>query len=175
MAQQINSVKASLAGCSCTGSLRTVRLAGARPGRKQCVQTVNAVKEIFMPALSSTMTEGKIVSWLKGPGDKVARGESVVVVESDKADMDVESFSEGFLGAIVIPEGGVANVGATIAYVAETEAELDEAKARASSNGAVPAAPAPVAAKAPEPAVVSYQTPITFSNLHHYSSNLGLI
>lgn len=49
--------------------------------------------EIFMPALSSTMTEGKIVEWLKNPGDKVERGESVLVVESDKADMDVESFS----------------------------------------------------------------------------------
>ena len=51
----------------------------------------NAVKEIFMPALSSTMTEGKIVSWLKTEGDKITKGESVVVVESDKADMDVES------------------------------------------------------------------------------------
>ena len=38
--------------------------------------------EIFMPALSSTMTEGKIVEWLKNPGDKVERGESVLVVES---------------------------------------------------------------------------------------------
>jgi pyruvate dehydrogenase E2 component (dihydrolipoamide acetyltransferase) len=41
-----------------------------------------ATKEVFMPALSSTMTEGKIVSWLKAPGDKVARGEALVVVES---------------------------------------------------------------------------------------------
>ena len=49
-----------------------------------------ATTDIFMPALSSTMTEGKIVEWLKRPGDKVARGESVLVVESDKADMDVD-------------------------------------------------------------------------------------
>ena len=49
-----------------------------------------------MPALSSTMTEGKIVEWLKQPGDKVGRGESVLVVESDKADMDVESFQDGW-------------------------------------------------------------------------------
>ena len=42
-----------------------------------------------MPALSSTMTEGKIMSWMKYEGDKVQKGESVVVVESDKADMDV--------------------------------------------------------------------------------------
>ena len=42
------------------------------------------VREIFMPALSSTMTEGKIVSWLKAAGDKINKGESIVVVESDK-------------------------------------------------------------------------------------------
>lgn len=53
------------------------RMASRRP-----VQPMNAVKEVFMPALSSTMTEGKIVSWLKAPGDKVARGEAIVVVES---------------------------------------------------------------------------------------------
>lgn len=52
-------------------------------------------KEIFMPALSSTMTEGRIVQWLKQPGDFVEVGEIIMVVESDKADMDVESFEEG--------------------------------------------------------------------------------
>ena len=64
-----------------------------------------ATHEIFMPALSSTMTEGKIVEWLKKPGDRVGRGESVLVVESDKADMDVESFNEGFLAAVLMPAG----------------------------------------------------------------------
>ena len=82
-----------------------------RRSHRGSVAPVAAIKEIFMPALSSTMTEGKIVSWLKAPGDKITKGESVVVVESDKADMDVESFSEGYLGSIVIKEGGVANVG----------------------------------------------------------------
>lgn len=94
-----------------------------------------------MPALSSTMQEGKVVSWLKGPGDKVKKGESIVVVESDKADMDVESFNDGFLGAIVVEEGGVANVGAPIAFIAETETELEEAKAKAGSAGNGAAAP----------------------------------
>lgn len=54
----------------------------ARSSRRRCVSTVAAVKEIFMPALSSTMTEGKIVSWLKNPGDKVSKGESVVRIEA---------------------------------------------------------------------------------------------
>ena len=110
-----------------------------------------------MPALSSTMTEGKIVEWLKKPGDKVERGESVLVVESDKADMDVESFNEGYLAAVLMPAGGTAPVGETIGLIVETQAEIAEVQAKAPSGGAAPAAPAaaptpsaaPVAAPAP--------------------------
>ena len=80
--------------------------------------------EIFMPALSSTMTEGKIVEWLKNPGDKVERGESVLVVESDKADMDVESFQDGYLAAVLMPAGSTAPVGETIGIIVETEDEI---------------------------------------------------
>ncbi|MDA1205705.1 MAG: 2-oxo acid dehydrogenase subunit E2, partial [Cyanobacteria bacterium] len=90
-----------------------------------------ATHEIFMPALSSTMTEGKIVEWLKQPGDKVERGESVLVVESDKADMDVESFNEGYLAAVLMPAGGTAPVGETIGLIVETEAEIAAAAAKA--------------------------------------------
>ena len=99
--------------------------------------------DIFMPALSSTMTEGKIVEWLKKPGDKVGRGESVLVVESDKADMDVESFNEGYLAAVLMPAGSTAPVGETIGLVVETEAEIAEAQAKAPSAPAAAAAPAP--------------------------------
>jgi pyruvate dehydrogenase E2 component (dihydrolipoamide acetyltransferase) len=88
------------------------------------------------------MTEGKIVTWLKNVGDKVSKGEPIVVVESDKADMDVESFAEGILGSIIVNEGERANVGATIAFVAETDADLEEAKKKGGSAGpaAAPAA-----------------------------------
>ena len=112
------------------------------------------VKEIFMPALSSTMTEGKIVSWVKEEGDAISKGEAVVVVESDKADMDVESFYDGFLAHICVEDGEMATVGAPIAYVAETEAEIPEAqaKAAAASGGAAPAPAAAPAEAAPAPA-----------------------
>ncbi|MEG4817787.1 dihydrolipoamide acetyltransferase family protein [Microcoleus sp. K5-D4] len=110
------------------------------------------IREVFMPALSSTMTEGKIVSWVKSAGDKVEKGETVVVVESDKADMDVESFYEGYLAIIIVPAGEVAPVGAAIALVAETEAEI----AVAQQQGA--AAPTAAAAAAPSPAPVSAAT-----------------
>ncbi|MBW4512492.1 MAG: 2-oxo acid dehydrogenase subunit E2 [Scytonematopsis contorta HA4267-MV1] len=93
-----------------------------------------SIQEIFMPALSSTMTEGKIVSWLKSPGDKVEKGETVVVVESDKADMDVESFSEGYVAHIVTQAGETAPVGAAIALLAETEAEIETVKQQAISG-----------------------------------------
>lgn len=125
------------------------------------------IHEVFMPALSSTMTEGKIVSWVKSPGDKVEKGETVVVVESDKADMDVESFYEGFLATIVVPAGETAPVGEAIALIAETEAEIETAKQRAQSQPATTAAtssPAPTAA--PEP-VTAASLPVGNSNTNN--------
>ncbi|MEL4895516.1 dihydrolipoamide acetyltransferase family protein [Crocosphaera sp. Alani8] len=92
------------------------------------------IHDIFMPALSSTMTEGKIVSWVKSPGDKVAKGETVVVVESDKADMDVESFYDGYLATILVEAGQEAPVGDAIALIAETEAEIAQAQQKAPSS-----------------------------------------
>lgn len=65
------------------GTGRTLFLSkSSKMANRRPVAPMNAVKEVFMPALSSTMTEGKIVSWLKAPGDKVSRGEALVVVES---------------------------------------------------------------------------------------------
>ena len=97
--------------------------------------------EIFMPALSSTMTEGKIVEWLKNPGDKVERGESVLVVESDKADMDVESFQDGYLAAVLMPAGSTAPVGETIGIIVEHEDEIASVKKENNKIGAVKETP----------------------------------
>ncbi|KAG2301977.1 hypothetical protein Bca4012_060312 [Brassica carinata] len=124
------------------------------------VMTVRSkIREIFMPALSSTMTEGKIVSWIKTEGEKLAKGESVVVVESDKADMDVETFYDGYLAAIVVGEGETAPVGAAIGLLAETEAEIEEAKNKAaskpSSSSAVVPSPPPPATSSPAPPAIA--------------------
>ncbi|XP_044493282.1 dihydrolipoyllysine-residue acetyltransferase component 4 of pyruvate dehydrogenase complex, chloroplastic-like [Mangifera indica] len=126
--------------------------------RRRIYTVQSKIREIFMPALSSTMTEGKIVSWIKSEGDVLSKGESVVVVESDKADMDVETFYDGILAAIVVPEGETAPVGAPIGILAETEDEIAEAKAKATSNGvssspqAVVPSPPP-ATSTPAPAI----------------------
>jgi pyruvate dehydrogenase E2 component (dihydrolipoamide acetyltransferase) len=149
-----------------------------------------------MPALSSTMTEGKIVEWLKQPGDKVARGESVLVVESDKADMDVESFQDGYLAAVLMPAGSTAPVGETIGLIVETEAEIADAQAKAPSAPAAalspctgsgphascvqapaptPApAPAPVAAPAPSAPVVNNGRIVASPRAKKLASQMGV-
>jgi pyruvate dehydrogenase E1 component beta subunit len=61
--------------------------------------------DVLMPALSPTMTEGKIARWVKAEGDHVAPGDVLAEIETDKATMEVEAVDEGILAKIVIPEG----------------------------------------------------------------------
>jgi len=133
------------------------------------------IREVFMPALSSTMTEGKIVSWTKSPGDKVERGETVVIVESDKADMDVESFHEGILAAIVVAAGDSAPVGEAIALLAESEDEIEAAKQQAAARASGGSGePAPAAATVSEPATAAVATvPDTAPSTNGASSGAG--
>jgi pyruvate dehydrogenase E2 component (dihydrolipoamide acetyltransferase) len=116
------------------------------------------IRDIFMPALSSTMTEGKIVSWVKSPGEKVSKGETVLVVESDKADMDVESFYDGYLAVILVEAGQEAPVGEAIAFIAETEAEIEIAKAQGKTAAAPPSKPVEAPAIAPPPVSIPVAT-----------------
>src|SRR5262245_50383518 len=61
--------------------------------------------EVLMPALSPTMTEGKIARWIKNEGESVRAGDVLAEIETDKATMEVEAIDEGVLAKIVIPEG----------------------------------------------------------------------
>jgi pyruvate dehydrogenase E2 component (dihydrolipoamide acetyltransferase) len=124
-----------------------------------------AIREVFMPALSSTMTEGKIVSWAKAAGDRVEKGETVLVVESDKADMDVESFAEGYVAIIMAAAGESVPVGQTIALIAETMEEMAEAKqlgqgkiSPAAVPTAIPEATATVTTAAPAVSTASQKS-----------------
>ncbi len=60
---------------------------------------------ILMPALSPTMTEGKLAKWLKKEGDKVKAGQVIAEIETDKATMEVEAVDEGVLSKILVPAG----------------------------------------------------------------------
>ncbi len=96
--------------------------------------------DILMPALSPTMTEGKLARWLKHPGDAVKAGDVIAEIETDKATMEVEAVDEGTLSEILVAEGteGVA---------------VNTPIARLNGAGGPVArpAPAPVAALAPAP------------------------
>ncbi len=139
------------------------------------------IHEVFMPALSSTMTEGKIVSWLKQPGDKVEKGETVLVVESDKADMDVESFHEGYLATVLVPADGTAPVGDVIALLAETEDEIEVARQQAPAASVAPMASEVASEKAPNPtapaqaAVADAASAVTSPEPSHTAASNGRI
>jgi pyruvate dehydrogenase E2 component (dihydrolipoamide acetyltransferase) len=103
--------------------------------------------KITMPALSSTMKEGRVVTWLKNEGDEIEAGEAIMVVESDKADMDVEAFEDGVLAKILVGEGEMAPVGETVAIIAESAADVASVIASYESRGSAtaPAAATPTA------------------------------
>src|ERR1700741_693062 len=61
--------------------------------------------EILMPALSPTMTEGKLSKWLKKEGDTIKSGDVIAEIETDKATMEMEAVDEGKLGKILVPAG----------------------------------------------------------------------
>src|SRR5688572_22676990 len=119
--------------------------------------------EVLMPALSPTMTEGKLAKWSKSVGDAVKPGDILAEIETDKATMEVEAVEEGVLDQILIPAGteGVA-VNTPIAIVrGEDEAAGAAPKAAPKAAPAPAAAPAeakapaaPAAAAAPKPAAV---------------------
>jgi pyruvate dehydrogenase E2 component (dihydrolipoamide acetyltransferase) len=73
--------------------------------------------EITMPKLSDTMTEGRLISWKKSVGEKVERGDILAEVETDKANMELESFSSGILLETRVKPGDMAQVGTLIAIV----------------------------------------------------------
>jgi pyruvate dehydrogenase E2 component (dihydrolipoamide acetyltransferase) len=72
---------------------------------------------IEMPKLSDTMTEGTVVKWHKGVGDKIGVGEVIAEIETDKAVMELEAFDEGVLGQIYVGEGAKAKIGDQLAVL----------------------------------------------------------
>jgi pyruvate dehydrogenase E2 component (dihydrolipoamide acetyltransferase) len=111
---------------------------------------------VLMPALSPTMTEGKLARWLKKEGDAVKSGQVLCEIETDKATMEVEAVDEGTLGKILVAAGteGV-KVNAPIAVI------LEEGESAASAAAPAPAsAPAPAVAAAPAPAAAPSARPV---------------
>ncbi|WP_298216819.1 biotin/lipoyl-containing protein, partial [Acidocella sp.] len=108
--------------------------------------------EILMPALSPTMTEGKLAKWVKKEGDPVKSGDVIAEIETDKATMEVEAVDEGYLAKILVPEGteGVA-VNSVIALLAASPDEKVEIPAKPAAPAAPPPPSKPEAEKPPVP------------------------
>jgi pyruvate dehydrogenase E2 component (dihydrolipoamide acetyltransferase) len=81
--------------------------------------------EVVMPRLSDTMDEGTIAKWLKHEGDEVKRGDIIAEIETDKSNMELESYANGILAQIIVQEGQTAALGQPIAMIA---ADQDEAR-----------------------------------------------
>ena len=113
---------------------------------------------ILMPALSPTMTEGKLAKWLVNEGDAVASGEAIAEIETDKATMEVEAVDEGTLGKILVAEGtDNVPVNRTIAVLledGEDAGSIDASAGAAPAPAAPPAVPASAASVVPGPAPV---------------------
>jgi pyruvate dehydrogenase E2 component (dihydrolipoamide acetyltransferase) len=108
---------------------------------------------IEMPKLSDTMTVGTLVKWLKKVGDPVKTGDALAEVETDKATMELESFFDGSLLAIFVPEGSQVELGAALCAIGQpgekVEAPAAKAPAPAADAPKAPSSPAPAPAPAP--------------------------
>lgn len=111
-------------------------------------------REIIMPALGMAQDSGVIVQWLKAPGDKIAEGDALFEVETDKATMEVEAQSAGYLADVRAAAGAEVPVGEVIAVIADAPGEA--AALPATEDIAPPDAPSDAVAEergtAPEPA-----------------------
>jgi pyruvate dehydrogenase E2 component (dihydrolipoamide acetyltransferase) len=110
------------------------------------------VASVQMPRLSDSMETGKILRWLKKEGEEVRKGEPLVEIESDKANIEVEAYASGKLSKIVVPEGESAPIGAVIAEIGGDGEAAKPAAPAAQPAAAEPEPKAkPVTADAPEP------------------------
>jgi pyruvate dehydrogenase E2 component (dihydrolipoamide acetyltransferase) len=117
-------------------------------------------KDILMPMLSPSMTEGTLAKWIKKEGEAVKSGEVLAEVETDKATMDLEAFDSGILRKILIQEGEKVPVNTRIGIIGAQDEAIDLS---APAKGAAPAVAAPEKkeeAKAPAAAPVT-AAPVT--------------
>ena len=115
---------------------------------------------ILMPKAGQSMTEGKIVAWLKKEGDAVARGEPLLEIETDKANLEVEAEEAGVLRKILHREGETRPVLTVIGVIGAAGEEIDlEKLAKDHASAAAPSFPSPAPSPAPPPAPAPVHAP----------------
>ncbi|MGI9646071.1 MAG: biotin/lipoyl-containing protein, partial [Ilumatobacteraceae bacterium] len=112
-----------------------------------------------MPSLGADMTEGRITEWLVAPGDEVERGQIVVVVETEKSDIEVEVFDDAVVIELLVDEGEMVPVGKPIARLGPkgTPVSTEQVESAAEPD-ATPEAPPPAPGR-PSPTAPAGETP----------------
>ena len=105
---------------------------------------------VTMPRLSDTMTEGTVAAWLKKVGDKISEGDILAEIETDKATMEFESFNEGTLLYIGIPEGETAPVDSLLAIIGKDGEDVSALIAGGSAPVVAESTPVPAEIKTAE-------------------------
>ncbi len=127
---------------------------------------------VTMPRLSDTMTDGTVATWLKKVGDKVAEGDILAEIETDKATMEFESFNAGTLLFIGIPEGGTAPCDSLLAIIGPAGTDISGIAENFNASGS--AAPVEAAKETvSEPTSTSEQAPASSSNERVFVSPLA--
>ncbi len=124
-----------------------------------------------MPSLGADMTEGILLEWHVKPGDEVARGDIVAVVDTSKAEIEVEIFESGVIEELLVPEGTKVPVGTVLARVGPVGAEPRPAAPEPAV--VAPTAPAPASEPAPAPQPVAETQPVATSRPAHASAPAG--
>ena len=112
---------------------------------------------VTMPQMGYDMTEGSIQTWVKKEGDKIAKGDTLAEIETDKTTMDMEAFASGILKRILVQPGEMVPVGTVIAVIADENEAVDWKALGLPDAGGSAAAPAQTSApkEAPQAAPVA--------------------
>jgi pyruvate dehydrogenase E2 component (dihydrolipoamide acetyltransferase) len=122
-----------------------------------------AVK-VMMPKGSDTMTEGKVLKWLKNEGDAISTGDAIVEIETDKVNMEVEAMGSGVLRKILVPAGSAVPVGELMGVIAKADEDISGfvkagGAAKAGSNGQKSAAATSAPASTPKERIPAFSSP----------------
>ena len=116
---------------------------------------------IVMPQMGYDMREGTVVRWRKNEGEEVSRGEVIAEIETDKATVEMEAYSTGVLGRIVVEEGRTVPVGELIAVITDPGENIPSVEELTGRPGSADEAPPPAPAVAPSPPTAPQDAPAT--------------
>ncbi|CAF5021318.1 unnamed protein product, partial [Rotaria magnacalcarata] len=137
-------IRLSKNGIATIGQYQSIRYASS--------DSLPAHKRVALPALSPTMESGTIRSWAKVEGEKIAEGDILAEIETDKATLGFESSEEGYLAKILIPGGSKdVPIGKLCAIIVEKQEDIAAFKDYQGDDGEAPVSKKPTSEQAAAP------------------------